>query len=268
MAGTLIAFSGKGGSGKTTLAAMLVRELVRTGNTPVLAIDADPNATLAMALGASCPGTIADLRDEMFAVAQEPSGIPKDRLMDQWLAELLCEEIGYDLLTMGRPEGPRCYCYINGLLRRYLRLLRDSYPVVVVDCEAGMEYLSRLTVENVDTLVLTTEPTAVGLTTVRRIAALADALPIQVHRRVVAINKIADADAAAADAAAVDPSALPPAQAVVHIPFDEDIARCWAQGDPIDDTDQASRPAIAELARQCLNLSSQPTDQPQEEPTT
>ena len=263
MAGTLIAFSGKGGSGKTTLAAMLVRELVRTGAKPVLAIDADPNATLAMALGASCPGTIADLRDEMFAVAQEPSAIPKDRLMDQWLAELLGEEIGYDLLTMGHPEGPRCYCYINGLLRRYLRLLRDNYPVVVVDCEAGMEYLSRLTVENVDTLVLTTEPTSVGLMTVRRIAALADALPIQVHRRVVAINKIVDADAAA-----IDPSALPPAQAVVHIPFDEDIARCWAQGDPIDDPDHPSRPAIVELARQCLNLRSQPTDQPQEEPTT
>ncbi len=138
MAGVLIAFAGKGGSGKTTLAAMVVRELVRIGRRPVLAVDADPNATLALTLGVPCPGTISDLRDDMFQAAKKPTEIPKERMMDQWLSELVSEQIGFDLLTMGRPEGPHCYCYVNGLLRRYLKLLRDNYPVVVVDCEAGM----------------------------------------------------------------------------------------------------------------------------------
>lgn len=250
MAGVLIAFSGKGGSGKTTLAAMLVRELIRTGRKPVLAVDADPNATLGLALGAACPGTIADLRDEMQKAAKNPGEISKDRLLDQWLAELLSEQVGFDLLTMGRPEGPHCYCYVNGMLRRYLKLLRDNYPYVVVDCEAGMEYLSRLTVDDVDTLVLTAEQTAVGLTTIGRIAALSYQLPIRVGRRVLALNKLALLDPSSA------PPDLPDVQAVVQIPFDADLARRSADGDPIDDHAGAgSRAAIARLARDCLSLS-------------
>ena len=251
MPGVLIAFAGKGGSGKTTLTAMLVRELIRTGRKPVLAVDADPNATLGLALGASCPGTIADLRDEMQKAAKNPGEIPKDRLMDQWLAELLSEQAGFDLLTMGRPEGPHCYCYVNGMLRRYLKLLRDNYPYVVVDCEAGMEYLSRLTVDDVDALVLTAEQTAVGLTTIRRIAELSRQLPIRVGRRGLALNKLAvpDASVALPD--------LPDVQAVVQVPFDADLARRSADGDPIDDhAGPGSRAAIARLARDCLALSS------------
>ena len=264
MARTVIAFSGKGGAGKTTLAALTVRELVRLGQKPVLAVDADPNATLAMGLGVACAGTISDLREDMLKAAKEPSEIPKDRLMDQWLAELLTEEAGFDLLTMGRPEGPHCYCYVNGLLRRYLQLLRGNYPSVVVDCEAGMEYLSRLTVDDVDTLVLTAEPTAVGLATVRRIAELADGLPITVRRRVLVLNKTG---APGVETHAMEsPDLLPAADVIIEMPFDASIAQCWADGGAIDDRlAPATRDALAEFTQACLGFDTNDSPRPKEE---
>jgi CO dehydrogenase maturation factor len=257
MAGVMIALSGKGGSGKTTLAAMIIRELIRTGQKPVLAVDADPNATLALALGVPCPGTIADLRDEMLEVSKKPSEIPKDRLVDQWLAELLSEEVGFDLLTMGRPEGPQCYCYVNGLLRRYLKLLRNNYPCVVVDCEAGMEYISRLVVDDVNTLVLTAEPTPVGLTTVKRIVELSHKLPLKVGRRVLAVNKMQESGEEVALSAVS--AELPELQTIVQVPFDQDLARRSSRGEPIDESaGPAAREAIAELTGECLGLSTGP----------
>jgi CO dehydrogenase maturation factor len=265
--GTLIALSGKGGSGKTTLAAMMVRELIRIGNKPVLAVDADPNATLALTLGVDCPGTISDLRDDVLKAAQEPSEIPKERLVDQYLAELLSEHAGFDLLTMGRPEGPSCYCYVNGLLRRYLSLLRSNYPFVVVDCEAGMEYLSRLTVEDVDTLVLTGEPTEVGLTTIRRIAEMSHQLPLNVHRRVVAVNKMGAPGVKVTQEDISD--RLPQADAAVYVPFDEDlVARC-ATGEPIDEAaGTVAREAIEELTLNCLSTPGQTQGLSQKEPVS
>ncbi len=246
MAATMIAFGGKGGSGKTTTAALLIRKLIAMGNKPVLAVDADPNATLAMALGVEAGDTISDLRDRMGEAAQEPATIPKDRLMDQWLAELISEQAGFDLLTMGHPEGPKCYCYVNGLLRRYLSLLRDNYPIVVVDCEAGMEYLSRLTVDDVDTLVLVAEASAVGVTTAERIATLSESLPIKVGRRVLAMNKTCDS------------TQMPPITHVPHIDrvidiaFDQRVADCWAKGEAVEAQSTQTNRAIEELASFCV----------------
>ncbi len=249
--GILIAISGKGGSGKTTLAAMIIRELIRTGNKPVFAVDADPNATLGLALGAPCPGTIADLRDEMREVSKKPSEIPKDRLVGQWLAELLSEQVGFDLLTMGRPEGPQCYCYVNGLLRRYLKTLRDNYPCVVVDCEAGMEHLSRLTIDGVDALIVATEPTNVGLETAKRITRLSEELPIRVGKRILVFNKI---QPSFEDVVPTDLSEeLPSLQVAVRVPFDDDLVGRSYRGEPIDDgAGSAARAAVAELTRSCL----------------
>jgi CO dehydrogenase maturation factor len=253
MAGTILAFGGKGGSGKTTLAAMVLRQLVRLGHKPVLAVDADPNATLAWTLGLNVNGTIADLRDRMGNAALEVSEIPKDRLMGHWLAELLSEDTGFDVLTMGRPEGPKCYCYVNALLRRFLRELRDSYAAVIVDCEAGMEYLSRLTVDDVDTLVLVAEATPIGLTSVKRIAELADALPIRIGRRVLALNKVgqpASVQTLSLEAGGLD------VDATVRVPFDADLYRRCLRGDPIDAAaGEAARPAIEGLARLCQRWS-------------
>jgi CO dehydrogenase maturation factor len=250
MVSTILAFGGKGGSGKTTLAALVLRELIRLGKSPVLAVDADPNATLALTLGAEVTDTIADLRDRMGKAAQEVSEIPKDRLMDQWLNELLSEQVAFDLLAMGRPEGPKCYCYVNALLRRYLKELRSSYPVIVVDCEAGMEYLSRLTVDDVDTLVLVAEPTAVGLTTAKRIAQLADSLPVSVKRRILVLNKIG---APGTPEQSYQDVQLPEVDATLRVPFDTDLYERCIRGEPIDDNaGGAVRSVVEELTRLAL----------------
>ena len=258
--GATIAFSGKGGSGKTTLSALVLREMLRRECKPILAVDADPNATLALSLGVEAADTIADLRDRMGEAAQKVSEISKDRLMDQWLPELLSEQAGFDLLTMGRPEGPKCYCYVNGLLRRYLGLLRQSYPYMVVDCEAGMEYFSRLTVDDIDTLVMVAEGSTVGLTTVSRIGKLADSLPIRVGRRVLALNKVGGVGMDCGF-----PSALVEGlkiDAVVEVPFDKDLAVRSAHVDPIDaEAGAAARAAIEKLTDRCLSLSGQSSEQ-------
>lgn len=247
----MIVFSGKGGSGKTTLSAMTIQELIRQGKKPVLAVDADSNATLALALGIEQGRTIADLRDDMGEAAQNPSEIPKDRLMDQMLAELLIEETGYDMLTLGRPEGPSCYCYVNGLLRRYLEIMRNNYPYVVVDCEAGMEYLSRLTVGDIDGLVLVAEPTVAGRATARRIATLADSLPMKVKRRILALNKINGSSQ-------IGEKGFDDIDGIVHMPFDEDLATRAATGEGIDGTaGPVAQPIVKKMVSLCLGESAE-----------
>lgn len=184
-----IAASGKGGVGKTTLCALLVRYLVETGKGPVLAVDADPNSSLGALLGMEPERKIADLREDANKPASTPSGVPKARMVETWLNQIVQEGKGFDLLTMGRPEGPRCYCYVNDLLRRFLSRLKKSYPLVVIDNEAGMEHLSRLTTDNVDCLVIVSEPTTLSVRTVGRILQLAGSLPIKIGRKAMLFNK-------------------------------------------------------------------------------
>jgi len=247
---TFLAVGGKGGSGKTTLSAMLVRRLLAIGRGPILAVDADSNATLAATLGMPVGETVAEVRDRMGEAAQDVTEIPKERLLGRWLAELLIEGEGVDLLTMGRPEGPKCYCYVNALLRRYLKELRSNYSMVVVDCEAGMEYLSRLTIDDVDVLVLVAEPTPVSMASAGRIARLADSLPISVGRRLLVVNKVDKADRARQ---AVESVALPEFDGTFLVPFDEDLLARSTRGEPVDERagDRAAA-AVGRLAQACV----------------
>ncbi len=186
----VIAVTGKGGVGKTTVSAFLVRLLIERGIRPVLAVDADPNSTLAPMLGLHPGVTMSDIRDDILKEKARVTGVPKERLLEMKLEECIWEAEGFDLLTMGRPEGPDCYCYVNNLLRSALTRLRSNYPVTVIDNEAGMEHLSRMNTNDIDCLMTVCEPTAVSARAASRIAVLADSLPVTVRRRILVWNKV------------------------------------------------------------------------------
>jgi CO dehydrogenase maturation factor len=164
----IVAVVGKGGVGKTTVAALLLRQLLDAGETPVLAIDADPSSCLGAALGISVPRTLAEEREAL----RDGEGRPPSMSQAEWLAlkteELLVESRGFDLLTMGRPEGPGCYCFANNLIRGNLDRLGRSYRHVLLDCEAGLEHLSRRTSGRPDALVCVASRARMAAETVAR----------------------------------------------------------------------------------------------------
>ncbi len=183
-----IAVSGKGGSGKTTLAAMIIRSLLaRADSRAVLAVDADPNSCLGLMLGVQPLSTVADIREGVRA--KPPAGVDRVRSVEYGIQQAITEAAGFDLLTMGRPEGPSCYCAVNNMLRKFLDELSSQYQFVIIDNEAGMEHLSRRTTNNVDLLCIVTEQTSIGALTARRIFDLAKQLPIVVRQIGVIWNK-------------------------------------------------------------------------------
>jgi len=187
-----IAVAGKGGIGKTTLCALLVRSLRELSVRPVLAVDADPNSNLAEALGVEPGKALAEIREEGSAPEGSPaSGIGRVRAVGDELQRAIAEAEGFDLLTMGRPEGPRCYCAVNNLLRHALDGLSKNYPAVVIDNEAGMEHLSRRTTNDVDSLVVMMNPTLPSLRAAKRILALSAELPVRIGRRMLLVNRVA-----------------------------------------------------------------------------
>jgi len=186
----VIAISGKGGTGKTTIAALMVRCLKGKSRKAVLAVDADANACLGLALGVEPVRTVSDIRDEVLNQKTAPGqGINRLDQFEYGVHQVLTEAEGFDLLTMGRPEGPKCYCSVNNIIRKFMDELSDSYGYVVNDNEAGMEHLSRRTTNNVDVLAIVAEPTVVGITTAQRIIQLADYLPINVKEIGIIWNK-------------------------------------------------------------------------------
>lgn len=185
-----IAVSGKGGTGKTTLISLMIRSLIDMSTRPVLAVDADANACLGITLGVEPEGTVADLRDSVMEQKPEVSGgIGRLQSFGMQCHQLLTECKGYDLLTMGRPEGPKCYCAVNNVLRGFLNELGSSYAYIITDNEAGMEHLSRRTTNNIDLLMIVGEPTKIGIITARRIVELTDSLPISISETGIIWNR-------------------------------------------------------------------------------
>jgi CO dehydrogenase maturation factor len=187
----IIALAGKGGTGKTTVAALFLRYLVEHGKTPVLAVDADANSNLNEVLGLELDRTIGAAREEMKGGGGLVD-ITKDQLIEMRINQALVEADGYDLIAMGQPEGPGCYCAANHLVTHYLEVLAKNYPYILMDNEAGMEHMSRLTTKNVDLLLLVSDPSWRGIQTVRRLQDLARQLKIVVGRAVLIVNRTDD----------------------------------------------------------------------------
>ncbi|KPA18281.1 carbon monoxide dehydrogenase, partial [Candidatus Magnetomorum sp. HK-1] len=183
-----IALAGKGGTGKTTLAGMLVKYLIQKEKTPVLAVDADSNANLNDVLGVEINGTLGEARESMKK-GNVPSGMTKDVFMSMKMQESVVETKDFDLIVMGRPEGAGCYCAANTLLTNFLDRLTDNYPYMVMDNEAGMEHISRLTTRNVDVMMLVSDGSVRGVTAAVRINELAKSLHIGMGKSFIVINQ-------------------------------------------------------------------------------
>ena len=188
-----IALAGKGGSGKTTIAGLVINYLLRTGKKPVLAVDADPNSNLNEVLGVGFDRTVVSTVDEIMEQKEKlPAGITKERLLEFHLQDAIIESKGFDLLVMGRTEGQGCYCRANDLLRSFMEKLSENYPYVVMDNEAGMEHLSRRTTRNVDILLVVANPTPVSFKAAQRIYETVQKLKLNVKRSYLVVNEIGD----------------------------------------------------------------------------
>ncbi len=184
-----IALAGKGGSGKTTMAGLLVKYLVRHSKTPILAVDADCNANFNEVLGLEVKDTLGNAREDMKK-GVVPGGMTKDIFMEMKLEECMIEAPGFDLVVMGQPEGAGCYCAANSLLAGFMERLANNYPYIVMDNEAGMEHISRLTTKNVDILLIVADTSRRGLQAALRIDDLARSLNIGVGKSYVVINQV------------------------------------------------------------------------------
>jgi CO dehydrogenase maturation factor len=188
----LIGISGKGGVGKTTLSALIVRRLIARGKKPVLAVDADPNTCLDSNLGVKASSTIGRVREDARREAAKGlgAGISKQQLLEMKIAESLIEAADFDLIAMGRSEGPGCYCYANNVLKQAIHTISNEYPYVVLDNEAGMENLSRRIVQRVDLLVMVADPSRRGLDTLKRLHEVTSEMEIKYGRLALVVNRM------------------------------------------------------------------------------
>lgn len=187
-----IALAGKGGTGKTTIAGMLIKYLGSKKNGPILAVDADSNSNLNEVLGLQVKETLGGAREDMKK-GKVPEGMTKDIFISMKMEDAIAEAEGYDLIAMGQPEGAGCYCAANSLLTRFLEQLTVNYPYIVIDNEAGMEHISRLTTKNVDILLIVSDSSRRGLQAAIKINDLAKHLNIGAKKSYLVINRVKDA---------------------------------------------------------------------------
>ena len=233
-----IAVAGKGGTGKTTITALLIKHLVENKKGSVLAIDADPSTNLNLALGVPLEETVGDIREETLQEVQggrSLGGMSKPDYLELRVNQALVEEKGFDLLAMGRPEGPGCYCAANNMLRVCVDHLSKAYDYVVIDNEAGLEHLSRRTTRDVDLLLIVSDPTTRGLIAAARVAELIHELHTHAGQVGLVVNRVMGGNG--------DESQLaPPLQQIIAdnnlqllglIPQDPTVAEFDALGKPL-----------------------------------
>jgi CO dehydrogenase maturation factor len=197
-----IALAGKGGVGKTTIAAMVIKYLIQSHPGALLAIDADPSSNLNMVLGLELEWTVGDIREGLLAQVKNSltaggaamgslqSGMSKRDYLDYEIRSSVAEGDRFDLIAMGRSEGPGCYCAVNHNLRDVIDAISKNYRYVIIDNEAGMEHLSRRTTRDIQYLLVVSDPTLRGLVAAERIAALRDELDVGVENAGLVINRL------------------------------------------------------------------------------
>ena len=191
--GKVIAVAGKGGTGKTAIAALLIRELLRTKENEdicILAVDADADSNLPEALGIAYDKSVGDIRESLLEEKQQDFSLDVRSQFEGKIAEIIEEEDHYDLLVMGRPEGPGCYCPVNHIIRMIMDLLTKNYDYTIIDCEAGLEHLSRRTTKDVDVMLVVLDTTQKSMKTALRLKQIADEIDVDVQKMMYVANKI------------------------------------------------------------------------------
>jgi CO dehydrogenase maturation factor len=225
--GFTIVVAGKGGTGKTLVSALLVRDQRKHG--AVLAIDADPDSNLPEALGVDAKVTVGGIRESILDHRSRRNDNPAataERLFEQGMMEAVTEQKGFDLLVMGRGEGEGCYCAVNHILRGIIDQQARHYPTVVIDSEAGLEHISRRTARDVDVMLVVTDASARGVGTARRVAQLASELNVTFGRTVMVVNKVTG-ETRAIMARHAEETAL---EVIGFLPYDPRVAENDAQG--------------------------------------
>ncbi len=237
----IIAISGKGGTGKTTVSSLLIRSFIDRGETPVLAVDADPNANLHEALGVTVRESLGSMREEAFT-RHIPPGMNRHDYVRFRFRQSLVEDNGFDLVAMGRPEGSGCYCFANDLLSECMLHLEGDYRFVVIDTEAGMEHISRGTIGRPDLLLIVSDPGARGLRTIARIREIATQLGLGPEHIQIVFNRF-KSGTAPVDIGNVAPIAV--------IPDDPEVEKADLDATPVSQIRAGSpaRVAVLDLAR-------------------
>ena len=245
--GKVIAVAGKGGTGKTAIAALLIRELLKSdGNEGIciLAVDADADSNLPDALGISYEKTVGDIREALLEEKQQDITLDIRSQFEGKIAEIVAEEDRYDLLVMGRPEGPGCYCSVNHLIRMIVDTLTKNYDYTIIDCEAGLEHLSRRTTRDVDLMLVVLDTTQKSMKTALRLKAIAEEIDADVKKLLIIANKIPEGS----DEMIVEEAKKQGLEIAYIIPFDPLIPEYDAKGIPITNLPDDS-PAVTAVRR-------------------
>ena len=192
-----IAVAGKGGVGKTTTCGMIIDYLTKHGKTPILVVDADANSNLNEVLGVEVETTLGDIREELAHAETSsknpiPAGMSKADYTEMKFSDALIEEDDFDMLVMGRTQGKGCYCFVNGLLKTQLDKYIGNYRYTVIDNEAGLEYIARGTLPQVDTLLLVSDCSRRGIQAAARIAEMVSDLALKPGRMGLIVNRAPD----------------------------------------------------------------------------
>jgi CO dehydrogenase maturation factor len=225
-----LAVAGKGGTGKSTVAALFVSRLGSRNAGPVLAVDADPDSSLGTLLGIEFQQTIGDLREEVRRdLANFPAGMTKASYVEAGLHQIIEEADGFDLVTMGKGEGSGCYCYLNSLIKKFSDDLAPSYPWLVIDNEAGLEHISRRTSVDIDGMVILVTDNPLSISSAEKIKEITDALPGRIRNRFLVTNMIREERVPIVQKR-LDPLGL---ETLCHLPYDPKLEELIFNGEPV-----------------------------------
>ncbi|MCB9453021.1 MAG: AAA family ATPase [Anaerolineaceae bacterium] len=260
---TTIALAGKGGVGKTTISAMIVKYLMQKSGGSILAIDADPSSNLNMVLGLDLEWTVGDIREDILqqvkqsllaggaAMGTLPGGTNKRDYLNYQIRSAMAEGSRFDLIAMGRSEGPGCYCAVNHNLRDVIDGISKNYRYVIIDNEAGLEHLSRRTTRDVDFLLVVSDPTQRGLVAAQRVASFRHDLDIHIENAYLILNGLKEEKVPPPLQAAIDKLDIP---LLGVVPYSSQVMDFEFSGRPLVelDADSSLYQGIAAMMEQIL----------------